>query len=212
MEQSSHNYDDIIEHGYEFKFEHYFTRGWELFTQNAGNLYAWMFVGLLIVMVSAIIPPLLLWTVPAFSAAFYLYLNKAANGEKPVFNDFFQGFQPAGQLVLVTLFTAVLVMIGFMLFFLPGIYLAVAFGFGIPLVALGGLSATDALGVSRKVITKQWWMFLVMGIVMGLIAQFIPLLSLPFIVCVNYAMFEDIMGSPAELESQIDEMGAEGEF
>jgi hypothetical protein len=53
----------------------------------------------------------------------------------------------------------VLVVLGFICFILPGIYLMVAWDFSLALVIDKGLDFWSAMEVSRKVISRHWWKF-----------------------------------------------------
>lgn len=63
----------------------------------------------------------------------------------------------------------ILISIGFLLFILPGIYLAVAYYMAMPLVAEKDMSPWQALETSRKAVTRRWFsvfgLFFVMGII-----------------------------------------------
>jgi len=63
-----------------------------------------------------------------------------------------------------------IVMIGFILFVIPGIYLMVAYYMAMPLVVEKGLSPWQALEVSRKTISKRWFTMFFFMIVITLIA------------------------------------------
>src|SRR5882672_11523375 len=59
--------------------------------------------------------------------------------------------------MLAGLVAGLLVGVGLVFCILPGIYLAVAWKFTLPLVMDRHLQFWDAMEVSRKVVTKQWW-------------------------------------------------------
>lgn len=72
-------------------------------------------------------------------------------------------------LLLTTLLLYVMLIVGFLLFVIPGIYLSVAYMFALPLVVDKGLSPWQALEASRKAITHRWFsmfgLFLIIGLV-----------------------------------------------
>ena len=72
-------------------------------------------------------------------------------------------------LVIGMVIMYIMVMLGFMLLILPGIYLAVAYYFGSPLIADKGLGPWQALETSRKSITKNWFGFFGLAIVLVII-------------------------------------------
>lgn len=67
-------------------------------------------------------------------------------------------------------------LIGFALLILPGIYLAVSYAFAYPLLVDKGLTPWEAMELSRKTITKQWFKFFGLGLLSGL---FIVISAIP---------------------------------
>ena len=62
-----------------------------------------------------------------------------------------------------------MILIGFVLLIIPGIYLMIAYFMAMPLVVEKGLSPWQALEVSRKTITHRWFSVFFFSIVMTLI-------------------------------------------
>ncbi|RMG39541.1 MAG: hypothetical protein D6719_13040 [Candidatus Dadabacteria bacterium] len=92
---------------------------------------------------------------------------KRASGQEIVVNDVFAFFPKFLKLLFTYVAVAVLVMVGTVLLVLPGIYLAVAYIFALPLVALEDLGIWEALEKSRKKVTTYWfsyfgWSFVIM--------------------------------------------------
>jgi hypothetical protein len=135
----------------------------------------------------------------------YKYYLKLIRGESAGIGDAFSGFGPAiGQLALLGLVSSVLNFLAFFLCVLPSIYVSIAWTFAMPLVIDRGMGFWSAMELSRKVVTKHWFLVfafvLVMGLVAaaGLIACCIGLLvTIPiFWVSLMYA-YEDIFGRQA---------------
>jgi hypothetical protein len=135
----------------------------------------------------------------------YKYYLKLIRGESAGIGDAFSGFGPAiGQLALLGLVSGVLNLLAFCLCVLPSIYLSVAWTFAMPLVIDRGMGFWGAMELSRKVVTKHWFLVfafvLVMGLVgvAGLIACCVGVfVTVPiFWVSLMYA-YEDIFGRPA---------------
>ncbi len=70
-----------------------------------------------------------------------------------------------GVYLLSTLFTAV----GSLLFLIPGIYLAFAYTFALPLRAEKTLSTWAAMETSRKAVTHRWFSFFALGMLLLII-------------------------------------------
>ncbi len=89
----------------------------------------------------------------------------------------------------------------------PVIYFSVSYSWAYMFVIFHKLPAWDALEASRNIITKQWFMYFIFTIVLGLIASAgviivcIGLLaSIPAVYCMHYAAFEDITQLNTESE------------
>lgn len=63
----------------------------------------------------------------------------------------------APQIIVAALIMTALASLGFLLFFLPGVYLTVAYVFALPLIAEKGLTPWVALETSRKAVTTHWF-------------------------------------------------------
>lgn len=123
----------------------------------------------------------------------YRYLIRIVRGGQPELSDIFAGFRekpvPLGILGIVQ---GLIITAGFLLCILPGIYLAVAYAFSIPLVMEKNLAFWDAMEGSRKVVTPVWFplfglcliaiVFAVIGVLLcgvGLLAAY-PICGLMF--------------------------------
>jgi hypothetical protein len=95
-------------------------------------------------------------------AGLYLYFLKLIRGQSPTVGDAFSGFGPSlGQLILLGLVKGVLVLIGLAFCIIPGVYLSVAWVFATPLVIDRRMGFWDALELSRKTVSRHW--FVVLG-------------------------------------------------
>ncbi|GAB4421783.1 MAG: hypothetical protein OHK0039_37130 [Bacteroidia bacterium] len=209
----------LIANGYEFKIGDYINRGFEIFRKDAGNFIGYGFLMIPLILL-ALIPILgaiaMLILLMPYTAGFYLYANKVANDEPRTFQDFFGGMKFTGNLLGMVVLMGLAIFVGFLLLIVPGIYLAVGYSLALPLVVLGGMGAWEAMETSRKIVSKNWWWFLLFGMVVGVISSLgqIALLigmfvTMPIAYCVQYAAFEDIMGtsSDSSLMHKIDEIG-----
>lgn len=85
------------------------------------------------------------------------------------FNMVFQYFGFIVPLILVTIVSYILIMIGLVLLVLPGIYLAIAYSFALMLVVEKKMGLWEAMETSRKAVTKRWFTLFLFWIVMGII-------------------------------------------
>ncbi len=101
---------------------------------------------------------LILW--PAFLGGFYGSLVRIGRGEPGQIGDFFKiGFNKFGPLLGATILYLLGVIVGLMLFLIPGIYLMVAWFFVPFLIVDKNLPITKAFSESMRLIHKKvgWW-------------------------------------------------------
>jgi len=107
-----------------------------------------------------------------FMAGLFKYYLKLIRGEMPTVSDAFSGFgSRTGQLILLSLVQMTLVVVGYMFCIIPGIYLTVAWYFAIPLVIDRNLDFWPALQLSRRLVSKHWFIVFAAMLVFGLVAM-----------------------------------------
>jgi hypothetical protein len=135
----------------------------------------------------------------------FKYYLKLIRAEGPTIADAFSGFGPlAGQLILLGLVNGFLTTLAYLLCVLPGIYVSVSWIFALPLVIDRHLPFWDAMELSRKVVSKHWFIVFALLLVVALLSicgaiaccvgifVTIPIAS----VAIMYA-YEDIFGQKA---------------
>jgi len=137
---------------------------------------------------------------------FYVLLQRARGrsaGLKEVFAGFSMAFLP---LLLAGVVTSLLVGLASLFFVLPGIYLAIVWVFTIPLVIDKGIGFWAAMGVSRRVVGRQFWSVLGLVVTGVVLSSFgFPclgvgaLITIPLFVAALAYAYEDLftVGSPA---------------
>ncbi len=111
----------------------------------------------------------LILTGPLLGGLFHYYFKKMRQ-EHAELADAFSGFTICFlQLFLGSLVSSLLITVGLGLCVLPGIYLAVAWQFVLPLIMDKRMEFWPAMELSRKVVSKHWWTFLGFAIVLGLV-------------------------------------------
>lgn len=209
------NYAHLTEQMYDFELGNYVSRGWEIFKANAGMMIGFVIIQGFISGFTAFIPFIGIAVQCCLSAGFYLTCQKISNGEDIEFGDFFKGFDHFKEMLFGGTIMSIMVFIGTLFFFLPGLYLAIAYGFMIPLIALGRMPFWEAMETSRKIITKNWFMFFIMGFVYGgiILLGFLAFgigvwVAMPVILCIQYAIYEGVVGVSNDFsQEQIDEIG-----
>lgn len=140
------------------------------------------------------------FTLPLGMGLFMIGLRHSA-GAKVAAKDVFAYFPKTVPLFLTMLLSYLLIIVGFVLFILPGIYLMVAYALALPLVLEKNLSPWAALETSRKAVTHQWFRFVGLYLVMMMIVivATIPLgigliWALPMLLVVVGIVYRNIFG------------------
>ncbi len=106
-----------------------------------------------------------------FMAGLFKYYLKLIRGEPANISSAFSGFgSETGQLILLSLAQMVLVMLGYAFCLIPGVYLAIAWYFAVPLVIDRRMSFWSAMELSRRMVSKHWFMVFACLLVFGLLA------------------------------------------
>ncbi len=137
---------------------------------------------------------------PMFAGVFLAGARHAA-GLPIRFSELFSQYQRLPTFALVSVIQLVLIMLGFLLLVLPGIYLSVAYLLAVPLIADRGMGAWEALETSRKIVTKHWFsvfgLLLLVGVLTGLSAVLllIPLIwTLPWMILCMGIVYRNLAG------------------
>lgn len=145
----------------------------------------------------------------AFTGGLYYYYLQKLRGRPTQLGDAFHGFTTAFlPLFLFGIVSSLFISLGFVCLVLPGIYLAVAFSFAQLLIVDKRLSFGQAMGVSRRVISAQWWrMFalILLGVlitVLGLVGFLIGIfLTLPIAVGALVCAYESLCNPPRRAQA-----------
>lgn len=181
-----------------------FARAWELYKAHPFFFSLFMLLivsiqGMVVIYAQAYMIVFSTLLSPPLYAGFYLVANRISRGEEVIYPDFFGGFRFWIPTAVISLLTQVLIAIGLIALIIPGIYLAVGYLFAIQMGIFGGLDPWSAMEWSRKLITRNWWRFfglllvLVVLNVLGLLLAGIGLLfTVPLTFLVLYVVFEEI--------------------
>lgn len=141
-----------------------------------------------------------LLTAGALKGGLASYFLKKVRGQPAVAGDVFSGFGPLFlPLFLAAIVVGVLTAAGLVLLIIPGIYLAVGYLFTYFLIVDRKLGFWEAMEVSRRVITRQWWrlfglallgiLFVILGVACLIVGV---LVAIPLVVgAITYA-YEDL--------------------
>lgn len=139
-------------------------------------------------------------TVP-MSTGFYMMGIYGSVGRPLHILQLFQYYGKTGPILLTAILMYILIIIGYVLLILPGIYLTISYVMAMPLVVEKNLSPWQALETSRKAVTKNWFGIFVLAIVLGIILAFsmLPLLigliwSMPFAALAMGIVYRNMFG------------------
>jgi hypothetical protein len=155
---------EVLARDYEINIGLTLGRAWDLLKSDF-----WPLVGItaLVLIVNSAASSLLQGPLLGGLLSYYL---KRIRGHQAELGDAFSGFSANFlQLLLSFLVSSVLIGVGMIFCFLPGIYLAIAWQLSLPLTADKGIGFWDAMEVSRKVLTRNWWGMFALAIVCALI-------------------------------------------
>ncbi|MDX5428884.1 MAG: hypothetical protein LPK46_10570 [Bacteroidota bacterium] len=208
--------DALLQKGYSLPIGDTISEAWGLFKKDPGNLIIYSIIVMVVNVVISFIPIVgslaSLVLSPLFTAGFYIAGRKLDKGESINLNSLFGGFNVASELIGPYVIMVVMVILGFILLVIPGIYLSVAYLFVIPLAYFGsGMQPWDILETSRKVISKNWFSFfgfvIVLGLIniLGVIALGVGLLiTLPLTSIAFYVAFKRVFGFDGDTQSDSD--------
>jgi uncharacterized membrane protein len=201
----------------EFSIQESLSKGWEMFKVQWLNTVAFT---LLVFTLQGILTHYLkdyaliisIIISPPLTSGFFLVANRISRGVEVSFSNYFDGFSYWGIVIVTSLISGILTFFGILALVIPGIYLAVAFMFGIPFVLFSGLDFWTSLELSRKLITMNWWKFfgfviVLVGLnILGLVFFFVGLLvTIPVSYFAIYSIFEELTEDAlAEVASELN--------
>jgi len=131
-----------------------------------------------------------------------LGIRRAAGKDTPV-STLWEPYSHALPLIVMFVLMAVLIIAGFFLLVLPGIYLSIAYSFAPYLIVEKNMGVWEALETSRKAITQYWWRYFglmivaLVLIIIGAIPVLIGLIwVLPIVAIATGEVFAKTFGSP----------------
>jgi len=143
-------------------------------------------------------------------AGFYVVSAKLLQRRGPEFQDFFAGFQFFLPLFLLSVISSLLIILGFILLILPGIYLTVCYLFASMLVIDRRLDFWPAMELSRRTVQTQWFGFFVFVLLLvlvnlggALLLGIGLLVSLPVSACAVAAAYADVFGLQSDYSRSI---------
>jgi uncharacterized membrane protein len=188
----------------DFDIKESFAKAWVLFKAQAWLHVMYMLLilsiqGLVVIYVKEYMIIYSAFLAPPLYSGFFLIANKISRGEQVFYPDFFGGFRFWLPLVVISLLSQIMIAVGLFALVIPGVYLAVSYLFAMLMGIFGGLDAWQAMEWSRKLITRNWWQFfallmilIAMNVVGLLLAGVGLLVTFPITFLVLYVIFEEL--------------------
>lgn len=139
-------------------------------------------------------------TYPLMTGVLLLGIHRAV--DLPIsYKSVFGYFAYTLPLIGAGILTIVLIMLGYVLLIIPGIYLSLAYMFVLPLIVEKNLGVWEAMEASRKAVTQHWFklffLFLIMMVIV--VISVIPLgigliWTYPMMVAMMGVLYRDIFG------------------
>ena len=194
----------LLESDIDFDLQAAFAKAWEIYRSQALLHVSFMFVVLALQagVVFYLEEYMLLYSLliaPPLYSGFYLVANRISLGLPVSYEDYFGGFRYFWLTFSIWLLAQVLITLGLFALVIPGIYLGVGYFFAVLMGMFGGFDTWTAMELSRKLITRNWWKFF--GLVLLLTAINVAavftlglglVITLPMTFFVGYVIFEDL--------------------
>lgn len=167
----------IVVEGYKVHYTDYISRGFEIAKKYMMQFLGFSLLYLLAIYLFSYVPLIGGALMSIMLAGGVVVTLKILRGEQFTFSNFLDGFSLYFvPLLLFGIVSSLLISIGFFVFIIPGIYLLIAYAFGVHFIVDQKLEFWDAMESSRKTITKNFLSIFLFQILVGLV------LTAPFIV------------------------------
>jgi hypothetical protein len=110
----------------------------------------------------------MLFTLPILIGIMILGVRRARDEALDI-PSIFNYFGMIMPIMLAYIAMTILMVIGFILLIIPGVYLAVSYAFVYTLIVDKGLGVWEAMELSRKTVTQQWFKFFGLSLLTGII-------------------------------------------
>ena len=153
------------------------------------------------ILVQLVLQILFMALILPFSAGIFVMCLKQIQGVQPEFSDLFSCFNKTGKLLGCMVLMYIMIIIGYVLLVIPGIYLSFAYALAIPLIVDRDMGPWEALETSRKAITKHWLSVFLFFIVLTIIVMIsmLPVMigliwSVPLMAIAMAMLYRDVFG------------------
>jgi uncharacterized membrane protein len=205
--KSVDDFKTVIDRDYQVTIFDWLQRGWELFKKDAGPC-------IVFAVITVVLYGIATWLIPfgigstviglPLLAGFIIMALLQLRNQNTDFAKYFSGFRHFVPLLLFTVVSTAFILIGTMLFVLPGIYVTVAYLFAPFLIVDKNVDFWPAMEISRKKVNRHWFGLFAFSVVLvfinllGLIPLGIGLfITLPWSLYTAAIAYEDIFNEGA---------------
>ena len=175
------------------------TTFYEAFRIGTHNYFV-ILINTLLYIISSIILGITIigiFALPSLLGGYYFFLIQVAKGKHPKIGSIYgAGFQNFGSLLFAAIIIFMGIILGLILFLIPGIYLIIAWSFIFYLIVDQNLNVREAFSKSRELIHNVgWWKTLVIVVMIHLIYilfeifAFIPSVGLYLYLVVSFLIY-----------------------
>lgn len=136
-------------------------------------------------------------------AGYFIVIHQLRRNRSVSATDLLLSFNRFIPLLILNLIVSLVILLGFLLLVIPGIYFSVSYLFAHLFVWFYDVPPKEAVSLSRKMVSGNFsqllllWLALAGINLLGALAFGVGLLvTIPFSFCVIYAAFDDIIGIP----------------
>ncbi|MAE70307.1 MAG: hypothetical protein CME06_07530 [Gemmatimonadetes bacterium] len=210
MDGDESRIETLLRDGYRIDLNRIFSEAWRVFVANPGgfsvftliaaaaSVVAWLTFSIVPVLGTILAGALL---TPLY-AGFFLVAFRFLDGGSYEFMDFFKGYEQFTPIFLLGLISNALTTVGYFLLIVPGIYLNVAWIFGLPLLLTGRGDFWSALTMSMKVVNRGFisvfglaMLLMIMNVAGAMLLGVGLLLTVPLSACAIAVAYRDVFGS-----------------
>jgi hypothetical protein len=203
---NSEKLNQLLESNIDFDIKAAFAKAWVIYKSQALMHVSFMLLllsiqGAFVIYLEQYVLIFSIALAPPLYSGLYLVANKISLGQPISYSDYLGGFNYWWLTFAIWLIAQLIVVLGLFALVAPGIYLAVGYFFAVLMGMFGGFDFWTSMELSRKLITRNWWKFFVLVLILILmnVATVITygialVITMPMTFFVSYVIFEELTG------------------
>jgi hypothetical protein len=179
--------------------------GWSLYRRRPLLLSGATLLAVVVNAVAGLVPFATLLTYPPLLGGMYCLLMRLERGDSVAIGNLLDALPRFVPLVIASVLVSLLITLGIFLLILPGLYLALAYGFTTLNIVDRGDDFWPAMERSRKTVTAHFWSYtgLVLVLLLLVFVASIPFglglpIALPVALAAQYCFYRRVQVTPPE--------------